>query len=459
MYRETTIASTATAPGEGGIGIVRISGKDALSVGNHIFRMKNGKQFGEVPPFSMHYGHVADGDTLIDEGLGVFMKGPHSYTGEDVVEIQIHGSMAALRRTLRLAWHFGAVPAQRGEFTERAFLNGRLDLAQAEAVMDIIRARGDAALVQAETHLSGALSSFVHGVRDKLKDLITRLEVTIDFPEEDLEDMTLQEISVRLEPIGADLQRLIKRSETGRFIRDGMRTVIAGRPNVGKSSLLNALLQEDRAIVTDIPGTTRDTIEETISVGGVPLVLMDTAGLRRTEDQAEKIGVEKTRHFLEQADLILAVINGAEPLEEEDRKLLARLKGRRAVVIVNKSDLPAAVTEQDIRSIAGSVPLVELSARSGRGMDSLEQELRHMAEGQDAEAGRELYLMNERHMDLVRKASASVERAEKSCMAGMPADCIIVDLSEAWNDLGSITGETMDEELIHSIFSQFCVGK
>lgn len=299
MYEETTIAAIATSPGEGGIGIIRISGIDACCIADKIFQARGGK-FAESTPYLMRFGHVVRGDkTIVDEGLAVFMKAPHSYTGEDVVEIQIHGSMEALRQTLALVLENGAVPAARGEFTKRAFLNGRLDLTQAEAVMDVIEAKGAAALSQAESHLSGKLSSFVHTCRDELTDLITKLEVTIDYPEEDLEDLTNEQMEEGLVTIQKSLADLLQRSEEGRIIKDGLRTAIVGRPNAGKSSLLNALLQEDRAIVTDIPGTTRDTIEESIKIGGVPLVLMDTAGLRETDNRVEQIGIERARASME----------------------------------------------------------------------------------------------------------------------------------------------------------------
>ena len=353
----------------------------------------------------------------------------------------------------------GALPASRGEFTKRAFLNGRLDLSQAEAVMDIIEARGSAALSQAESHLSGALSRFVKMSRDELTDLITKLEVTIDYPEEDLEDLTNEQIGEGLDGIEKSLSSLLKRSEEGRIIKDGLRTAIVGRPNAGKSSLLNALLQEDRAIVTDIPGTTRDTIEESIKIGGVPLVLMDTAGLRETDNKVEKIGIERAKKSMEQADLVLAVIDGSHSLEKEDRELLSSLKGRKSMVILNKYDLPQEVDEEEIKALAGDAPVVSLSARYGSGMEELEEALRRLTETQDRDAGRRLFLTNLRHVDLVKKALEAVRRAQQSLKDGMPADCITVDLVEAWNRMGEITGETVDNELINKIFERFCVGK
>lgn len=459
MYEETTIAAIATAPGEGGIGIIRLSGVSASEIADKIFHTGKIKTFKEAVPRMMYFGHVTDGGKRIDEGLAVYMKAPHSYTGEDVVEIQIHGSAEALRETLALALRSGAVPAMRGEFTKRAFLNGRLDLAQAEAVMDIISAKGEAALTQAESHLSGALSGFVHGVMEELKDLITKLEVTIDYPEEDLEDLTMEETGDALEKIDKSLSALLKRSEEGRVIREGLRTAIIGRPNAGKSSLLNALLQEERAIVTDVPGTTRDTIEEAVRISGVSLLLMDTAGLRETDNKVEQIGIERARASMEKADLILAVIDGSSSLDEEDKTILHSLGGKKAIVILNKYDLTPEVKTEDIWEIAEHVPVVSLSARYGSGMDELRDELRKITEKQDADAGRVLFLTNLRHVELVRKALDNVLRARASVREGLQADFIVIDLTEAWKTMGEITGDTMDDELIHSIFSRFCVGK
>lgn len=459
MYEETTIAAIATSPGEGGIGIIRISGLQATEVADRIFKSKKIGSFKDAIPYMMYFGKVVRGEKKIDEGLAVYMKAPHSYTGEDVMEIQIHGSTEALRETLELALENGALPASRGEFTKRAFLNGRLDLTQAEAVMDIIEAKGSAALSQAESHLSGALSRFVKEGRDVLSDLITKLEVTIDYPDEDLEDLTNEEIREGLEKIDTSLTALLKRSEEGRIIKDGLRTAIVGRPNAGKSSLLNALLQEDRAIVTDIPGTTRDTIEESIKIGGVPLVLMDTAGLRETDNRVEKIGIQRARESMEKADLILAVIDGSIPLTDEDISLLKELDGRKAMVILNKYDLAAEVDEKKIHEILPSISVVPISARYGSGLDELDDALRSLTIRQDQVAGRELFLTNLRHVDLVKKALEAVHRAKDSLENSMPADCITVDLVEAWNHMGEITGESIDNELINKIFERFCVGK
>lgn len=459
MYEETTIAAIATAPGEGGIGVVRISGIDAVRIADSIFRTRKGISLSEAEPYRMYYGHVMKDGADVDEGLAVIFKAPHSYTGEDAAEIQLHGSPEALRETLELAMEKGAQQAPRGEFTKRAFLNGRLDLTQAEAVMDIISARGGASLAQAESHLSGKLSRFVRENREHLKDFIAKLEVTIDYPEEDLEDLTLEEIREGVDCLEKELAALLERSKEGRIIRDGLRTVIVGRPNAGKSSLLNAFLQEDRAIVTDIPGTTRDTIEESIKIGGVPLVLMDTAGLRETDNKIEQIGIEKAKESMRKADLILAVIDCSVPLEAEDRELLVSLKGRKAIVILNKNDMTRAVSEEEVRELSGGASCIFVSALYQSGLDEVRNELRRITARQDADAGRELFLTNLRHVDLVKKALEAVRRAQDSIAQQMPEDCIVVDLTEAWNLMGEITGDTVDNELINTIFDRFCVGK
>lgn len=459
MYQETTIAAIATGSGEGGIGIIRISGISACEIASKVFYTKKIKNFKNATPYYMYYGYVKRNEIKIDEGLAVYMKAPHSYTGEDVVEIQIHGSQEALRQTLELILEKGAVIADRGEFTKRAFLNGRLDLTQAEAVMDIIEAKNAASLNQAESHLSGALSEFVKENREKMKDLITKLEVTIDYPDEDLKDLTRDEISEGLDEIEKSLYSLLSTSQKGRIIKDGIRTAICGKPNAGKSSLLNTLLQEERAIVTDIPGTTRDTIEESISVCGVPLILMDTAGLRKTENKVERIGIERAKNSMEKADLILLVIDGSIELDESDKKLLKQISQRKAAVLLNKSDLTRKVTHEEILKYAPELPILEISAKNKSGMKELEKELEKMVKIGDVEDARALYLTNLRHVDLVKKAYESVQRAKESLEMYMPADCITVDLTESFHTLGEITGDTVDDELINSIFARFCVGK
>ncbi len=459
MYEDTTIAAIATAPGEGGIGILRISGNDALAVASRIFCARNLKNLQDAKPRFLYYGHVTDGVRAVDEGLAVYMPAPHSYTGEDVVELQIHGSSAALSETLTLAFAAGALPAEPGAFTERAFLNGRLDLAQAEAVMDIITAKNRAALLQAESHLTGALSRYVKDTRQALSDLISSLEVTIDYPEEDLEEPTREETLAALANIETSLAALLSRAKNGRIIKEGLRVSIVGRPNAGKSSLLNALLAEERAIVTELPGTTRDTIEETIRVGGASVILMDTAGLRETDNRIEQMGIERAKKSMETADLILAVFDASAPLTEEDRALLAALSDKKSLLLLNKSDLPRAVSEKELRAILPDAPVLSLSAQTGEGIAELETALQKAAGLQDIDDGRTLLLTNLRHEDLVRRALAAVTRAKEAAERKLSADCITVDLTEAYTLLGEITGETVDEDLLHAIFSRFCVGK
>lgn len=459
MYEDTTIAAIATASGEGGIGILRISGNDALAVASRIFCARNLKNLQDAKPRFLYYGHVTDGVRAVDEGLAVYMPAPHSYTGEDVVELQIHGSSAALSETLTLAFAAGALPAEPGAFTERAFLNGRLDLAQAEAVMDIITAKNRAALLQAESHLTGALSRYVKDTRQALSDLISSLEATIDYPEEDLEEPTREETLAALANIETSLAALLSRAKNGRIIKEGLRVSIVGRPNAGKSSLLNALLAEERAIVTELPGTTRDTIEETIRVGGASVILMDTAGLRETDNRIEQMGIERAKKSMETADLILAVFDASAPLTEEDRALLAALSGKKSLLLLNKSDLPRAVSEKELREILPDAPVLALSAQTGEGIAELETALQKAAGLQDIDDGRNLLLTNLRHEDLVRHALAAVTRAKEAAERKLSADCITVDLTEAYTLLGEITGETVDEDLLHAIFSRFCVGK
>ncbi len=459
MYEDTTIAAIATAPGEGGIGILRISGNDALAVASRIFCARNLKNLQDAKPRFLYYGHVTDGVRAVDEGLAVYMPAPHSYTGEDVVELQIHGSSAALSETLALAFAAGALPAEPGAFTERAFLNGRLDLAQAEAVMDIITAKNRTALLQAESHLTGALSRYVKDTRQALSDLISSLEVTIDYPEEDLEEPTREETLAALANIETSLAALLSRAKNGRIIKEGLRVSIVGRPNAGKSSLLNALLAEERAIVTELPGTTRDTIEETIRVGGASVILMDTAGLRETDNRIEQMGIERAKKSMETADLILAVFDASAPLTEEDRALLAALSGKKSLLLLNKSDLPRAVSEKELREILPDAPVLPLSAQTGEGIAELETALQKAAGLQDIDDGRTLLLTNLRHEDLVRRALSAVTRAKEAAERKLSADCITVDLTEAYMLLGEITGETVDEDLLHAIFSRFCVGK
>lgn len=455
---DDTISAIATALGVGSIGVVRLSGPDSLAIADRIFagREKPGKDNAR----KLLYGHILDRKGQpIDEVLAVYMPGPHSYTGEDVCEIQCHGGRQALQEILSLTYQAGARPAEPGEFTKRAFLNGRLDLAEAESVMDIINAKSRQALVAANRGHEGGLSRKVRELRKKLRDLVVQLEAAIDYPEEDIEEVTYDRAAEVLAEGQAAVARLVRQGSAGRILREGLRTAIVGRPNVGKSSLLNSLLQADRAIVSNIPGTTRDIIEEQMTIGGIPLVLTDTAGLRDTEDLVEKIGVERSRAALEDAQLALVVLDGSQPLSGEDRELLRSLKDRKKLILVNKSDLPQMLDTEGLQREYGSSDVIVLSVKTGEGMEQVEQWLREFVygEGSDSESGS--MTQNARQQDLLEKALRSLEDALEGARQHLPYDCLTIDLTQTLHDLGEITGEDVPDEIIDEIFAQFCVGK
>ena len=458
MYDTTdTIAAIATPLGESGIGVIRISGSHAYAVGDAIFRSLSGKPLAQRRDRSIQHGLVvADDGRPVDEVLMLIMKGPHSYTAEDVLEIQCHGGRKALEEILSLVLAHGARLANPGEFTQRAFVNGRIDLAQAEAVMDVIQAKSRQGLTSAVNQLEGRLSKVIGAMRHELTDFITRLEVTIDYPEEDLEDITVPDVAGAIRKQLASLDEMLEASHDGRIIRDGVMAAIAGTPNAGKSSLLNRLLQEDRAIVTDVPGTTRDVLEEWISLKGVPVCLVDTAGIRETDDTVEKIGVTKAKAYMDKADIILVVIDSSRPLSEEDRAILEDTKERNVLIVLNKSDLTPVVAEKDLGQYGH--PVLSLSAGTGEGLEALKEQLLSLALSHADTAGSAL-LTNTRHIELVRQSREALKRALDSIEAGMPVDCAVVDLREAWDLLGSITGDTVHDDMVEEIFSRFCLGK
>lgn len=454
---EDTISAIATALGVGAVGIIRVSGPESLRLVNRIFRAK--EPLSSSRPRYLQYGHIHDGKGVdVDEVLAVYMPGPHSYTGEDVVEIQCHGGREALKEILRLTFSEGARPAEPGEFTKRAFLNGRLDLTEAEAVMDIINAKSRRALVAAGRGHKGALSRSIREIRGRLRDLVVHLEAIIDYPEDDIEDVTYDETEGVLQQCYDAVMQLRKKGETGQILREGLRIAIVGRPNVGKSSLLNRLLQTDRAIVSNIPGTTRDIIEEQMTLDGIPLVLNDTAGLRDTEDYVEQIGVKRSRAILEDAELVLVVLDSASPLTDEDRKLLAAVKNRPHLVLLNKSDLAPALSREEVEALSGG-DVLSLSVKDGAGMDQVGIHLRHfvMGEGSDAEMG--LMTQNARQGMLLEQAAHHLAETLRDARAHLPYDCLTIDLTQVLHELGEITGDDVPEEIINEIFAQFCVGK
>ena len=455
---DDTISAIATALGVGSIGVIRLSGPDSLAIADRIFAGR--EKLGRENARKLLYGHILDRKGQpIDEVLAVYMPGPHSYTGEDVCEIQCHGGRQALQEILSLTYQAGARPAEPGEFTKRAFLNGRLDLAEAESVMDIINAKSRQALVAANRGHEGGLSRKVRELRKELRDLVVQLEAAIDYPEEDIEEVTYDRAAEVLAEAQGAVARLVRQGSAGRILREGLRTAIVGRPNVGKSSLLNSLLQADRAIVSNIPGTTRDIIEEQMTIGGIPLVLTDTAGLRDTEDLVEKIGVERSRAALEDAQLALVVLDGSQPLSGEDRELLRSLKDRKKLILVNKSDLPQVLDTEELRREYGSSDVIVLSVKTGEGLEQVEQWLQEFVYGEGSDSESSSMTQNARQQDLLEKALRSLEDALEGARQHLPYDCLTIDLTQTLHDLGEITVQDVRDEFLAEIFAQFCVGK
>ncbi|MEG1913628.1 MAG: tRNA uridine-5-carboxymethylaminomethyl(34) synthesis GTPase MnmE [Acidaminococcaceae bacterium] len=460
MDINATISAVATALGDGAVGIIRLSGRESLRIIEHIFVAASGKEVASYPPHTLIYGHIIEDGMIIDEVLVAFMQGPHSYTAEDVVEIQAHGGVQALQKILALTYAIGARPAEPGEFTKRAFLNGRIDLVQAEAVMDIIKARSEAALKLALRQQSGQLSQRLRNIRGKLRDIVVNLEAVIDYPEEDIEEITFQEVETGLIAMRSAIQELLAHAHTGKILREGLKTAIIGRPNVGKSSLLNQLLKEERAIVSEVPGTTRDIIEEQLLIDGVPLVLADTAGIRVTEDYVEQMGVAKSRKILQAAELVIVVLDGSQALTPEDREILTAAREKSYVIIVNKSDLTVGIDLKALSQEFGQEQVLKLSAKTSEGLEQFTLWLKQFVYGNSSGKTEECaYVQNTRHEYLLRQAEASLEDALKATAGHIPYDCIVIDLRNAIDALGTITGETVRDEIINEIFAKFCIGK
>ena len=458
MYSlDDTIAAISTPVGEGGIGIVRLSGPDALAILRNIFlRGRKQSAIRKLQPYHLTYGHVVDPETdqTLDEVLVAYMPAPWTYTRQDVVEINCHGGIVPLRRVLELCLRYGARLASPGEFTLRAFLNGRIDLAQAEAVLDIVRAKTAASLRVAVGQLDGRLSHEVHQVRAQMVDVLSWLEASVDFAEDEIPP---RDVAPDLEKVQGRLERLLSTADQGIVYRQGVRTAIIGRPNVGKSSLLNALLRTSRAIVTPIPGTTRDTLEETLNLQGVPLVLVDTAGITAdAEDVIERLGIERSRAALAQADLALVVVDGSEPLTSADHDIAALLENKPSLLVINKCDLPVVI---DVDGFLPNLPRVRISALTGEGLDTLESAIVETVFSGQVLASDALLVSNPRHKDILQRAHDHVLAARQTHAQGLPADFVAIDLTAAVNALGEITGETLHEDLLETIFSNFCIGK
>ncbi|HHF7050972.1 TPA: tRNA uridine-5-carboxymethylaminomethyl(34) synthesis GTPase MnmE [Streptococcus mutans] len=448
-----TITAIATPLGEGAIGIVRISGSKALAIIKKIFK---GKNLDDVPSHTINYGHIVENGAIIDEVMVSVMRAPKTFTREDVIEINTHGGVAVTNEILQLVLRSGARMADPGEFTKRAFLNGRVDLAQAEAVMDLIRAKTDKAMAVAVQQLDGSLSNLINNTRQEILNTLAQVEVNIDYPEyDDVEEMTTALMREKTQEFKTLLTNLLKTARRGKILREGLSTAIIGRPNVGKSSLLNNLLREEKAIVTDIEGTTRDVIEEYVNIKGVPLKLIDTAGIRETDDLVEKIGVERSKKALEEADLVLLVLNSAEKLTDQDRTLLEISQNSNRLILLNKTDLPEQIETDQLPE-----DCIKISVIKNQNIDVIEERINKLFFDNAAIVEKDAtYLSNARHISLIEKALKSLQAVNDGLELGMPVDLLQVDMTRTWEILGEITGDAAPDELITQLFSQFCLGK
>lgn len=456
-----TIAAISTPPGEGAIGIVRLSGEEAIEIADRVYQLGS-KQLINQDSHTIHYGHIFNPKTnkMIDEVMVTVMRGPKTFTREDIVEINCHGGIIGVNNVLQTVLQNGARLAEPGEFTKRAFLNGRIDLSQAEAVMDLIRAKTDKAMHVALEQLDGNLSNLIRNLRTEILDTLAQVEVNIDYPEyDDVEEMTAKLLIEKAKQVKAQIQQLLETASQGKILREGLATAIIGRPNVGKSSLLNYLLKEEKAIVTDIAGTTRDVIEEYVSVRGVPLKLIDTAGIRETEDIIERMGVERSRKALVDADLILLVFNQSEPLTDEDKALIEATDQNNRVVILNKMDLPTQLDLEELEALVGKETIVKTSVLTQMGVDVLEKKIADLFFSGNTGEKDATYVSNVRHIALLNDAEEALDDVIDGVESGMPVDLVQIDMTRCWDLLGEITGDSVQDELLTQLFSQFCLGK
>ncbi|WP_313580993.1 tRNA uridine-5-carboxymethylaminomethyl(34) synthesis GTPase MnmE [Lacrimispora sp.] len=455
-----TIAAIATAMSSSGIGIIRISGEESFQIIDRIFKGKgkSGKKLSEEPSHTIHYGYIIDGGEVIDEVLVLIMRGPRSFTAEDTVEIDCHGGVLVTKRILETVLRYGAIPAEPGEFTKRAFLNGRVDLSQAEAVIDVINAKNNYALKSSVSQLEGSVSKKIKDMRDKIIYHIAFIESALDDPEHISLDGYQERLLQEIKPLKEELNLLIKSADNGRVLSEGIETVILGKPNAGKSSLLNVLVGEERAIVTDIAGTTRDTLKEQIRLEDLSLNIIDTAGIRNTEDVVEKIGVEKARSAAQEADLIIYVVDGSCPLDENDEEILEFIEDRKAVVLLNKTDLIPVVTE-DMLKKRTSHRVIPISAKERLGIGNLEDEIKAMFYQGEIDFNDQVYITNVRHKNALLESLKSLSMVERSVKEEMPEDFYSIDLMDAYEQLGTILGESVGDDLVQEIFRKFCMGK
>jgi tRNA modification GTPase len=478
---DDTIAAIATPIGEGGIGIVRLSGRQALAIADKVFVSKDGAKPSQFTTYTTHYGHIIDRrassvvrrakedkrDTqdavrntqIIDEVILTVMRAPKSYTKEDIVEINCHGGIVPLKKVLELVIRQGARIAEAGEFTRRAFLNGRIDLTQAEAVLDVIRSKTEAGLRVAVEHLEGGLSGHIRAFRDDIMDFYMHLEASIDFPEEDIQVRDAAELSGRMDTVLKKMKALLDTAENGKILREGLRTVICGRANVGKSTLMNALLGANRVIVTPIPGTTRDVVEDIISIDGIPLTIADTAGIIEPSTVIDRESIERTQKHIAAADLVLLLLDGSESFTDNDKRGIDLVTGKKAIIVINKIDLPNELDVGDVDKHINGARVVKISAAQRTNLDSLEKEIAHMVWSGQVSSGREGIITNVRHRDVLRRAHRSMQRARNSLTKKHSPEFIAVDVKESLDVLGEITGESITEEILDRIFSEFCIGK
>ena len=455
-----TITSISTPMGEGAIGIVRLSGPQAIEIGDILY--KGTKKLSEVETHTINYGHIIDPETneTVEEVMVSVLRAPKTFTREDIIEINCHGGILTINRILELTMTYGARMAEPGEYTKRAFLNGRIDLSQAEAVMDFIRSKTDRASKVAMNQIEGRLSDLIKRQRQSILEILAQVEVNIDYPEyDDVEDATTDFLLEQSKRIKEEINRLLETGAQGKIMREGLSTVIVGRPNVGKSSMLNNLIQDNKAIVTEVAGTTRDVLEEYVNVRGVPLRLVDTAGIRDTEDIVEKIGVERSRKALSEADLILFVLNNNEPLTEDDQTLFEVIKNEDVIVIINKTDLEQRLDVSELREMIGDMPLIQTSMLKQEGIDELEIQIKDLFFGGEVQNQDMTYVSNSRHISLLKQARQSIQDAIDAAESGIPMDMVQIDLTRTWEILGEIIGESASDELIDQLFSQFCLGK
>ncbi|HCY7201351.1 TPA: tRNA uridine-5-carboxymethylaminomethyl(34) synthesis GTPase MnmE [Staphylococcus aureus] len=455
-----TITSISTPMGEGAIGIVRLSGPQAVEIADKLYKGKN--LLNDVPSHTINYGHIIDPESkeVVEEVMVSVLRAPKTFTREDIIEINCHGGILTINRVLELTMTYGARMAEPGEFTKRAFLNGRIDLSQAEAVMDFIRSKTDRASKVAMNQIEGRLSDLIKKQRQSILEILAQVEVNIDYPEyDDVEDATTEFLLEQSKEIKQEINRLLDTGAQGKIMREGLSTVIVGKPNVGKSSMLNNLIQDNKAIVTEVAGTTRDVLEEYVNVRGVPLRLVDTAGIRETEDIVEKIGVERSRKALSQADLILFVLNNNEALTQEDYTLYEVVKNEDVIVIVNKMDLEQNIDINEVKDMIGDTPLIQTSMLKQEGIDELEIQIRDLFFGGEVQNQDMTYVSNSRHISLLKQARQTIQDAIDAAESGVPMDMVQIDLTRTWEILGEIIGETASDELIDQLFSQFCLGK